>query len=160
MVICWSPSLLKIVPYHLYSIPFRLMMVTNASVIKATSATASNSSHMLLAMLTALHMAKTLCTSNTTRTKAALIIFTNNISLCYTSMSLKFTLNKKNCIWFFLSSKCWRTSPHRLNMLPLFAKNTVNICFRAVNELIFIFLPSLIVSLLNNWERYRGSLLC
>lgn len=102
MVICWSLSLLKIVPYHLYSIPFRLMMVTNASVIKATSATASNSSHMLLAMLTALHMAKTLCTSNTTRTKAALIIFTNNISLCYTSMSLKFTLNKKNLIFFIL----------------------------------------------------------
>lgn len=126
------------------------MMVTKASVIKATSATASNSSHMLLAMLTALHMAKTLCTSNTRRTKVALMIFTNNISLCYTSTSPKFTLDKISRFDVFNPPNAEKTSLHRLNMFPMFAKNTVNICFRAVNELIFVFLPSLIVSLLNN----------
>lgn len=72
----------NLISHHLYSIPFRLMMVIKASVMKATSATASNHSHSLFDILTALHIAKALWTSNTIRTREALIIFTNNILLC------------------------------------------------------------------------------
>lgn len=134
------------------------MMVIKVFVIKVILVIVSNSSYMLFVMFIVFYMVKILCMSNIRWIKVVLIIFINNIFLCYISMFLKFILDKILRFDFFNFLNVEKILLYRLNMFFMFVKNMVNICFCVVNELIFVFFLLLIVSFFNNWEWYWGLL--